>query len=187
MKLACILLVLASSHSFLWGQQDSLRALDVKIVYTRPDPTRWPWSRAGHLGDWGYCRYAHTRYDARLVMLYEQADKRSALISDSVRSDHKSFFVADSLVGFRATRKRVAFDVFRVVTGSSQQRPCHRSRLLEGFYKSNPGSSVPRRVQVIHFTCGSVRIQILCDSPDDLYETLKAEMESFVSSVHISN
>jgi hypothetical protein len=170
--------------------------MNVKIFYTAPDPDRWQWSRAAHQKDWGYCRYANTRHDATIVLLYENLNKSSSLFTDSMRSDRTSFFVTDSLVEFPkdstipysgVARRRVAFNVTRIVTGSSEHRPCSKSRMFEGFYESRVDSSISRRVLVIHFACKSVHVQILCDSPKGVYDTLKTEMEDFVSSVRLEN
>jgi len=196
MNLACSLLILAYSPLRAWGQQDSLRAMNVKIFYTVPDPDHWQWSRAGQQKDWGYCRYTNTHNDATIVMLYQHLNTSSSLFTDSMRSDRKSFFVTDSLVEFPkdstvaysgVARRRVAFNVTRVVTGSSEQRPCSRSRMFEGFYESKIDSSISRRVLVIHFACKSVHVQILCDSPKGVYEILRSEMEDFVRSVRLEN
>jgi hypothetical protein len=178
------------------GQQDSIRAITIKILYTAPAPDRWQWSRGGYQGDWGYCRYTRALSDAAVVLLYERLNKSNTVFTDVTRSDHRSFFIEDSLIASvmdstiarpGVVRKRVAFDVTRVVVGSKEHRPCEKSRMYEGFYFAAGDSSLVRRVLVIHFACGSVHVQILCDSPKSLYDTLKTEMEDFVGSIRLSN
>jgi hypothetical protein len=192
---ACILLLI-TPLVFAWGQQATLKAFNIKVMYATPLPPLWEWSGAGVFGDWGYCSYAHTAIDARIELLYERQGRRSNLLSDSVRADHKSYFVTNTStartddstsVDIGATRKRVAFTVTRVVTGSSLQRLCHRSRMLEGYYRPQSDTSDSRQVLVIHFTCESVHIQIVCDSPRPTDEGLKDDINAFVSSVRLAN